>query len=60
MEAIITRALGSRQFESAVAESLRATRRVARVAARAAWQALVATSRAAMLVETGARPRGRL
>ena len=59
MEATITRALTTRQLESAVAEWLHATRRLARAAARAAWEVLIATSRAALLVENGSRPRRR-
>lgn len=60
MEAIITRAPTSRQLESAVAEWLHATRRLGRTAARAAWDTLIATSRAALLVENGSRPRRRI
>lgn len=59
MEAIITRAPATRQLESAVAEWLHATRRLARTVARAAWEALIATSRAALLVKNGSRPRRR-
>ncbi len=59
MEAIITRALGTRQLESAVAEWLHATRRLVRTVAHAAWEALIATSRAALLVANGSRPRRR-
>lgn len=60
MEAIITRALTIRPLESAVSEWLHATRRLARAVARVAWAALIATSRAALLVENGSRPRRRL
>ncbi len=60
MEAIITRAPATRQLESAVAEWLYATRRLAQTIARSAWEALITTSRAALLVENGSRPRHRL
>lgn len=60
MEAIITRAPTTRQLELAVAEWLNASRRLARIVARAAWNALITTSRAALLVENGSRPRRRL
>jgi hypothetical protein len=59
MEAIITRAPATRQLESAAAEWLHASRRLARIVARAAWEALIATSRAALLVENGSRQRRR-
>jgi hypothetical protein len=59
MEAIITRAPATRPLESAVTEWLNATRRLARTVARAAWEELITTSRAALLVENGSRPRRR-
>jgi hypothetical protein len=48
-----------RQLESAVAEWLHATRRLALTVARAAWEKLIMTSRAALLVENGSRQRRR-
>ena len=60
MEAIITRAPATRPLESAVAEWLHASRRLARIVARTAWDALITTSRAALLLENGSRPRRRL
>jgi hypothetical protein len=59
MEAIITRGTVTGQLESAVAEWVHATRRLARAVARSAWEELIATSRAALLVENGSRPRRR-
>jgi hypothetical protein len=59
MEAIITRVLATRQLEAAVAEWQHATRRLARAVARATWEALIATSRAALLLENGSKPRRR-
>ena len=59
MEAIITRAPATRPLELAIAEWLHATRRLARTVARAAWEELITTSRAALLVENGSRQRRR-
>jgi hypothetical protein len=59
MDAIITRVPG-RQLETAAADRLQATRRLACAALRAAGDALVNYSRAGMLVRSGSRPRRRL
>jgi hypothetical protein len=60
MEAIINRAPASRQLDLAIAEWLHATRRLAHLGARAVWQALIASSRATLLLQNGSRPRHRL
>jgi hypothetical protein len=60
MEAIINRAPVSHQLDSAIAEWLHATRRLAHLGARAVWQALIASSRASLLLQNGGRPRRRL
>jgi hypothetical protein len=44
----------------AIAEWLHATRRLAHLGARAVWQALIASSRATLLLQNGSRPRHRL
>jgi hypothetical protein len=59
MEATLARTPG-RHLEAAIGEWLRATRRLARAGARAAWEALVSTSRAGLLLAGGGRPRRRL
>jgi len=59
MEAIINRASASRSIEPALLEWLHANRRLARIVARTAWDALIATSRAGLLVASGSRPRRR-
>jgi hypothetical protein len=59
MEAIIIRGPATRQLESAAAEWLHATLRLARTVARATWEELIRSSRAALLVENGSRPRRR-
>jgi hypothetical protein len=59
MEAIINRAPAPRQLDSAIAEWLIATRRLAHLGARAVWQALIASSRATLLLQNSSRPRRR-
>jgi hypothetical protein len=59
MDAIISRVPG-RQLETAAADWLQVTRRLARAALCAAGDALVNYSRAGMLVRSGSRPRRRL
>lgn len=58
MEAITARA-SARQLELAAAEWLRSTRRLVRAAARATWETIIATSRAALLLQNGSRPHRR-
>jgi len=60
MEAILNRAPASRHIEPALTQWLHANRRLARSVARAAWDALIATSRAGLLVENRSRRRHRL
>jgi hypothetical protein len=60
MEATISRVPAPRRIESDIAVWLHANRRLARGVARRVWEALMATSRAALLVKNGSRPRGRL
>jgi hypothetical protein len=59
MEATFSTASG-RQLEYATTDWLRATRRLARAALRAAGDALVNYSRAGLMVRNGGRPRRRL
>ncbi len=58
MEAILSRAPGP-QLESAAADWLRATHKLARALLRVAGDALVNYSRAGLLVNAGFRPRRR-
>jgi hypothetical protein len=59
MEAIINRTPAPSQLEPAIVEWLQATRRLVPIVAQAAWQALIAASRASLLIENGSRPRRR-
>jgi hypothetical protein len=59
MEAMIGRARGA-DFELAMVEWLKATRRLARAVLRATGDVLVNTSRAGLLVRNGSRRRLRL
>jgi hypothetical protein len=59
VEATINRVPAARPIESALVEWLHANRRLALSMARGVWEALIATSRGALLVKNGSRPRRR-